>query len=273
MNANMMRTPLIKSAVVLLVFVLLAYLTSTTPEGSVLSSIGMIIIGAFRLVQWAFAMVIGLAVCIAFLIGVFLLAVAMVNRETAASMYDGVKRSVRVLCEPILTSIGSFQCKESQCSHSDQAAIGHERFKDELQTIIAGEVKKVTDNQQALSNQFTALNGQMQAMEEKSSGFVAAGQLEAIADEIAASGKILGSVQESVATLEGKLGDTVQQVQTITPEKILGDIPARLDKLEQSGQDQGFDPQSLTDSIQSLKKEVEGLRKKPTTSTRTKKRT
>lgn len=272
MNANMMRTPLIKSAVVLLVFVLLAYLTSASPEGGVLGSVGMIIIGAFRLVQWAFAMVIGLAVCIAFLIGIFLFAVALVNKETAASMYEGVKRSIIVLCEPIVSSIGSFKCKESECSHSDQAVIGNEQFKDELQTIIAGEVKKITDNQQALSSHFAALNGQVQAIEEKNSGFAAAGQLEAIADEIAASGKMLGSLQESLTTLEGRLGDTVQQLQAIAPEKILGDIPVRLDKLEQSGQDQGFDPQPLTDSIESLKKQVEEMRKKPTTNTKAKKR-
>ncbi|MGE4559571.1 MAG: hypothetical protein AB7E77_05190, partial [Desulfobulbus sp.] len=65
MKTNMMRAPLIKSAVVLLIFILLAYLTSASPEGGVLNSLGLIIIGAFRFVQWAFAMVIGLAVCIA----------------------------------------------------------------------------------------------------------------------------------------------------------------------------------------------------------------
>jgi hypothetical protein len=87
MKTNMMRAPLIKAGVVLLIFVLLAYLTSASPEGGVLNSVGLIIIGAFRLVQWALAMAIGLAVCIAFLIGIFLFAVSLVNKETAASMY------------------------------------------------------------------------------------------------------------------------------------------------------------------------------------------
>ncbi len=271
MKENMMRTPLIKSAVVLLVFVLLAYLTSASPEGSVLNSVGLIIIGAFRFVQWLIAMAIGLTVCIAFLIGIFLFAVYLVNKETAATMYAGVKRSVATLCAPLFSRLGSFSCKESSCAQPVapvapvqpvQATVDTEQLKGELQTIIVDEVKKVADNQQALHEQFAALNAQMQAMEEKSSSFAAAGQLEAIAGEIAASGKVLGTVQSAVVTLEGQLSDAVQKLQAITPEAMLGDIPARLQSLEQQGD--GFDPQPLTESLQTLQKEMEELKKKNT---------
>jgi len=270
MKENMMRTPLIKSAVVLLVFVLLAYLTSASPEGSVLNSVGLIIIGAFRFVQWLIAMAIGLAVCIAFLIGIFLLAVYLVNKESAAAMYAGVKRSVATLCAPLFSRLGTFSCKESLCAQPVapvqpvQATVDTEQLKGELQTIIVDEVKKVADNQQALHEQFAALNAQMQAMEEKSSSFAAAGQLEAIAGEIAASGKVLGTVQSAVVTLEGQLSDTVQKLQAMTPEAMLGDIPARLQSLEQQGDDKGFDPQPLTETLQALQKEMEELKKKNT---------
>lgn len=270
MKENMMRTPLIKSAVVLLFFVLLAYLTSASPEGSVLNSVGLIIIGAFRFVQWLIAMAIGLAVCIAFLIGIFLFAVYLVNKKSAATMYAGVKRSVATLCAPLFSRLGSFSCKESSCTQPVtpaqpvQATVDTEELKGELQTIIIDEVKKVADNQQALHAQFAALNAQMQAMEEKSSSFAAVGQLETIAGEIAASGKVLGAVQSSVATLEGQLTNTVQQLQAMTPEAILGDIPARLQSLEQQGDEKGFDPQPLTESLQTLQKEMEELKKKNT---------
>lgn len=94
MKTNAMRTPLIKAGVVLLVFVLLAYLTSASPEGGVLDSVGLIIIGAFRLVQWAIAMIIGVGVCIAFLIGVFLFAVSLYDREAASVLYAKTKSAV-----------------------------------------------------------------------------------------------------------------------------------------------------------------------------------
>jgi prefoldin subunit 5 len=273
MKANMMRAPLIKSAAVLLVFVLLAYLTSASPEGSVLNSVGLIIIGAFRFVQWLIAMAIGLAVCIAFLIGVFLFAVSLVNKETAASMYGAVKSSVAALCQPVCSRFGAFQCKETQCAPPAQAAATEGQLKEDLHTLIAGEVKKVTDNQQALSAQFSALNSKIETLEEKSADFAVAGQLEVLAAEINASGKILGTVQENVASLESKINDTVQQLQTITPEKMLGEIPARLEKLEQGGDEKGFDPAPLTASIESLQKEMEELKKKNTSSGRAKKKT
>ena len=263
MKTSMMRTPLIKSAVVLLILALLAYLTSASPEGSVLNSLGLIIIGAFRFVQWAIAMVIGMAVCIAFLIGIFLFAVSLVNKETAASMYAAVKVGVVELCQPAFALIGSLQGKQSQCSTPPPAATND--LKDELQTIISSEVQKVTDCQQALNDQFAALNSKIAALESKSADYAAAAQLEAIAGEIAASGQALTEVRTQVASLENKLKESVSKLEGLSPDKILGDIPARLEKLEQ--QDDGFDPQPLTEAIDALKTEMEEVKKKGTTKT------
>ncbi|WP_310600069.1 hypothetical protein [Desulfobulbus sp.] len=271
MKENVMRAPLLKAGVVLLFFVLLAYLTSASPDGGVLNSVGQIIIGAFRLVQWAIAMVIGLAFCIAFLIGIFLFAVSLVNRETAVSMYQTVKADVFAFCRPIcarFVALGQYRDTVS-CAASPAPAVPSVAAtpdacsKEELQSIVAGEVRKVTENQQALSDQFAALTGKIQAMEDKSADFASAGQLNAIASELAASGKTLETVQTQVATLEGKIGETVQQLQGITPEKMLGDIPARLQKLEQPKEEQAaFDPAPLTATIENLQMEVEELKKR-----------
>lgn len=276
MEANTMRTPLIKSAIVLLFLVLLAYVTSSSPEGSVLNAVGAIIMGAFHLVQWAFAMAIGLSVCIAFLIGIFLFAVSLVDKEKSAEMYAKVKHAVIDACEPIFACKTSSLCKDSQDSQCAQppvqAVFDSEKLKGELQTIIAGEVKKVTEHQQTLNEQFASLNAKIQTMEEQSAGFAAAGQVEALAGELENSGKTLGSVQGAVASLEGKLNETVQQLQTITPEKILGDIPARLQNIEQKEEPPVFDPQPLADSLQALQKDVEELKKRGAGNSKSKKK-
>ena len=263
MDANMMRTPLIKSGAVLLVLVLLAYLTSASPEGSVLNSVGLIIIGAFRFVQWLIAMAIGVSFCIAVLIGIFLFAISRIDNELAASMYSKTKVSVAALLAPLFAGISALKCQDSACAQS-QAAVpaDNSQLKSDLQTIIAGEVKKVSDSQAALNQQFSSLSAKIQSIEEKASSFAASEQVAAIAGEIAASGQMLGSVQGTVTALEGKLNDTTQKLQAINPEKMLGDIPARLQKLEQKEDVPGFDPQPLNESIENLQKQVEELKKK-----------
>ena len=282
MKTNMMRAPLIKSAAVLLIFVLLAYLTSASPEGGVLNSFGLIIIGAFRFVQWAIAMVLGIAVSIAFLIGVFLFAVSLVNKETAAVMYGSVKVGVAELLAPAFSFIGSLACKDASCkapaalaAPSAPAGPTDSELKDELQSIISGEVQKITASQQTLNDQFAALTSKLEAMESKSGEFASAEQLQAIAADIAASGEALNGVKGQVSVLETKLNETVSKLDGLSPEKILGDIPARLEKLEQ--QDNSFDPQPLTEAIEALKSEVEEVKngpakRTPARSTRAKKK-
>ena len=266
MKGEMMRAPLIKSGVVLLVFVLLAYFTSTSAEGSVLNSIGMIVLSAFRLVQWSLAMIIGLAFSIAFLFAIFLGAVAMVDKYAAAGMYRGLKQSLASMLAPVLSMIGSVRAKEQTTvppapMQATPPVVETTDLKEELQAVIADEIKKVAADQQGLGDQVAALAGKISQIEENSAGFAVTGQVESIAGSIADTGKMLGTVQETLSALEAKVNAVAQQVQALTPDKMLGDIPARLEKIEQAD-DPGFDPQPLTESIASLQKEIEALKKK-----------
>lgn len=311
MKANMMRTPLIKSAAVLLVLALLAYFTSASPEGSVLNSVGLIIIGMFRLIQWAIAMIIGLTVSIAVLIGIFLLCVAMVSRENAARMYQNVKRSVAELLAPVSGYVATFKGKESPCAVSqpprpstlaaDQdLSVGASPVAEpvtpppavavEPPVDVAGEIKTIAENQQQLGQQIAALNAQIVALEEKSTTFAAAGQMESIAGEITASTKAMAAVQASVTAMEGKITETpsfdpkplndavealhtkitalenkitetAQQVQALSADTLLGDLPARLEKLEKT-EAPSFDPKSLADTMENLSAKITTLEEK-----------
>jgi hypothetical protein len=270
MKTSMMRTPLIKSAAVLIVLVLLAYLTSASPEGGVLNSLGLIIIGAFRFVQWAIAMVIGIAVSIAFLIAIFLFAVSLVNKESASTMYAAVKVAIAELCQPVLTYIGSLRCRDNQCQEGQAKAAAlpppaNDDLKEDLKVIISDEVLKVTDRQQALNEQLATLTNKIAALEAKTADFAAAAQLEAIASDIAATGEQLAAVKNQVAELDDKINASVNKLEGLSADKILGDLPARLEQLEQ--QDNSFDPQPLTEALESLKTEMEEVKKKGATKT------
>lgn len=257
MKTNMMRAPLIKSGLVLLLFVLLAYQASASPEVGVLGSLGLIIVGIFRLIQWSIAMVIALAACIAFLIGIFLFAASLVDKESAAEMYQATKRNVGELLRPVFASIA---CMCGQSGTCCTTAAPTEELKAELQALISNEMTKVTASQQTLNEQFAAINSKLQALEAKSGEFVASTQLEAIAGDIAASTQALSEVKNNMTDLEGKLKETSAQLQGITPDKVLGDLPNRMAQLEAKGD--GFDPQPLTASVEALQKEMEEMKKK-----------
>jgi len=93
MKTNVLRGPLIKSAVILIVFSLLVYLTAAQPGGNVWSALGTIIVGIFRTIQFAIGLFIGVVVCLAILIGIFLGAVALVDRSSASRMYEGLRQA------------------------------------------------------------------------------------------------------------------------------------------------------------------------------------
>ncbi len=279
MKTNTMRTPLIQSALILLLLGVVAYLTSSTPDGSVLGSVGLFIIGIFRLIQWAMAMAIGLAICIAFLIGIFLFSAWVFDSQASAPLYDKAKQSLAAIFCPLccrafdfFKGIGTSAAGTSSLGAGPARAV-HEQPEAAGAEVnpLAEEIRKVTENQQALQAQFVSLHQKLEGMEEATAGFATTGQVEGLSGELAVSGKALANVQESVAALQGKMDATAQQVQALSPEKILGDLPGRLSAVEgsvaQQGQETVFDPQPLHDSIEDLRKEVAELKSSKTTKT------
>lgn len=107
MNNNMLRTPLIKSALLLAGFSLLIYLTITSSDGSVWSSLQAIFLGIFRSAQLVVGLVLALFICIALLIGIFLGAVAMVSRESAARMSNQLRDMISEKLQFVVSSLRS----------------------------------------------------------------------------------------------------------------------------------------------------------------------
>lgn len=283
MKTNTMRAPLIISAAVLLVFALLAYFTSATPGVGVFGSLGLIIIGILRFIQWIIAMIIGLTLTIAVLFGVFLLCVAFASPQKAAQMYQNMKHAVMDMLEPAFCYLGTLRGKNTPgavaeprqqsaqgAGQEEPAAIPPAAAPDVepveepvvAATVspvdLAEEVKSIAEVQQKLNQEISVLNAQLTAMEEKSATYATADQVDSIAGEITASNKSLGAVQESMSAMEGKITETVQKVQTLSGEKLLGDLPARLEKIEQ-GQAPEFDPTPLNEALAALQTKITAI--------------
>ncbi len=98
MKNNMFVKPLIQSMLILALPCLLLYLIAGNPEATVWSSLGMIIMGGLRTIQWIIAMALALLVCLAFLFALFFGAVALFDRDTSAKMYGNLKHSCSAAC-------------------------------------------------------------------------------------------------------------------------------------------------------------------------------
>lgn len=117
MNNNMLRAPLIKSALLLAGFSLLIYLTITSSDGSVWSSLQAIFLGIFRAAQLIVGLVLALFICIAVLIGIFFGTVAMVSRDSAARMFNQLRDTVAARLQFVSSSLRS--------SRLGAVAVGH----------------------------------------------------------------------------------------------------------------------------------------------------
>ena len=247
MKQNIMRGPLLKAGVVLLIFALLVYFTSTSAHGSVWSSIAMIFIGAINLVKWAFGMILGLAFCLAVLVGIFLGAVAMVNKESAASMYANLKVTLGVWFADGLAIVGNVkECSQRQQTASpkvEQALINDTTKVDEIHSMLEGKLNDLTEK--------------IHALESKMDAFASSDKLDQVAGEVNASGDALVKLNEVLSGLETKVEDAHGKLQDISSEKLLGDLPGRVTSIESKDVASKDDIKPIVDLVERLQTEIQ----------------
>ena len=229
MKPNVLRGPLIKSAIVLIIFSLLVYFTGSSAEGSVWSAIGIVVVTALKTIQWLIGLSIGLIVCIAVLIGIFFGAVAMKNPSAASQMYEGLRRT---LVEWLLPIVKVFKSDHKEHLTSTLNSFGSD-LKKEINADILAARNMLEKNHGELENKISSLSSRLTALEETASDLVAAEQVETLADEVKNVVDSTAEIKGSLDTLKSSVEQTAKQIQEVSGETILGEIPARIEALEQ----------------------------------------
>ncbi|WP_457573919.1 hypothetical protein [Desulfolithobacter sp.] len=228
MKNNTLRTPLIKAGVVLGIFALLAYFTSTSAEGSVWNSLGSIIVFLFRTVQLAVGLALSLLICLAVLIGIFLGAVSLVNRDSARRMYEALVETVSRWLQPCTRHLRRDRAAELEARL--------ERFGQELKTELSSGLnrtaRELREAQQAMENKFQSLVSRLRDMEEEAGHKADAGQVRELAETVADSGETLARLDQAITRIEAEVKKALDQVQTVSSDALLGDLPARIEALE-----------------------------------------
>ncbi|PIE68845.1 MAG: hypothetical protein CSA21_05425 [Deltaproteobacteria bacterium] len=233
MKTNLPSAPVVKSAIVVIVLVLLAYLTMTSPDGSLLSAISTFFIGIFRTVQFFFALIVGLLISLAVLIGIFLAAVYGYRRETAQQMYAGLKKRVVELLVPAFATVRRAWEEQLEIRFSEREG----RLRSALMTEMQEGLEPVIQEQGAQQEQLKALHERLAAMEESETAYATPALVQ---EEIAQGTEVM---QFDLKELRTKAAELEQRLGALPVEQQVNELQGRVAGLE--GQ-----PQPDTDKLE-----------------------
>jgi len=202
---NKLRAPLIKSAVLLGVFSLLVYLTSTSPNGSVWSSLGQIFFGVFRTAQLGVGLILALLFCLVVLVGIFLGSVAMVSKDSAATMY---RQLYQMLADRLL-----FLKKLVRKNDYRQVATA------------------IGERQDRLENGLAALNSRLERLERDDGREELEARFKYLAAEVAVSREIGNQAEKKIQVLADQVEEITRQIRENNPGPRLAELAAGLESL------------------------------------------
>ncbi len=207
----------------------------------------MIFFGAIHLVQWIIGMSIGLVVCLAVLIGIFLGAVAMVNRESAAGMYAALKVTLGGwLADGLATVVNMKACAQQRETASPK-----------VQPAVIVDNTKVDEIHTMLESKLNDLTAKIHALESKMAAFASTDKLDQVAGEVNASGDALQKLSKVLTGLETKVDDAHGKLQDISSEKLLGDLPGRVTSIEAKDVASKDDIKPIVDLVERLQTEIQ----------------
>ena len=260
MKANTLRGPLIKSAIVLFIISMLAYFTSTSPGGNVWASMGTLTVTILRTIQWAIGLAIALAVSLSVMIGIFLGAVALVNPASSASMFDSLLKTLGTWFGPLASMFSSNKEAELAKTLEGLATDLKKEFTADLQAAQSGLRKGISEVQSKVSG----LASRLGTIEETAASLAPSEQVDALAEEVKSAGESLAEIKSVADSLKGKVEQAEKQVKEVSGEAILGDLPSRIETLEQQEIPEpapAVDISPLEKEVASLKKELAEVKK------------
>jgi hypothetical protein len=254
MKNNILIKPISYSVLILVLFSLLLYLTAGGPETTVWSSLGMIVTGIFRMIQWIIAMTLALLVCLAFLFAIFFGAVAIFDRKTSAGMYRNLKT---LLFSRLLPLAGECCCCTSAQSSGEK--VQAEDYLDDLDDLAAlqereamnAEINSIQEHlhttRQVLTDKIDQITSRIDSLEAMSADMADKKQLDDITHEVQDAVQSLAGIQSAVSAMQSCVDQTASQIREISPDKILGDLPQRVQTLEeQQGAAEPPEPVDIT---------------------------
>lgn len=239
-------------------------------SGGFFAGIWAFIVMIFRTIQLSIALTIGIIVCLAFLIGIFLAAVAVYEGKLSAiNKFEGLRAKfmawfamARSLCS---CSRGK---KVSESLEESPVVAGFSELVDDIQEEVSEAIESVGPDIAVVREEFEkkleALESQLKTVE--SSRVTAEHVKETVASEISNVRDAVGVADAGLKELHTRMEVVAGEVAAIKANDIIGDIPVRLEKLEKQEIPEPVDLQSVQNQITALQAEVAALSPVPSKS-------
>lgn len=252
MKNNMLRAPLIKSAVLLTIFSLLVYMTATSPDGSVWNSLGTIFLAVFRAAQLAVGLVLALSLCFIVLAGIFLGGVALVSRESAVTLYEQLGGIVVEKLRFVRALVKKDEPAPSVAGHTESGT----RLKEEVLSLVNSAVAPLHSGLAVSENMLEDLRARLDQMETETVHSLAGG-LEQQKDRSDQMAQAVALLREELQQMQAKLAAIAGQLQELQGESAVSGLASRIDAVEKlhRANEQVLD--GLTKHVKALQNDVE----------------
>lgn len=255
MNKNLLRAPLINSAVLLAVLTLIIYLTVTSHDGGIFSSIGTIIYAVFKVIQLGIALILSFILCLAIFIGIFLGGMAIVSTDSATRMYNQL---VQVLSE----KVGFIKLPvKKEGGRSASAGVSLEALKASLQDEMAGQVDSSVQNvQRSIDERFQDIQSRVEQIESDDSSSAISDRLQVQEEKVSAVEEAVGSGTGEIQKLQEQLQAISQQLQNLSSDTGKADLTEKIASLESTTNEFKSYSSSLAEKFESLQGDVDALK-------------
>lgn len=248
MKNNMLRAPLIKSAVLLAVISLIIYLTVSSPEGSVWSSIGAIFYTLFKAAQLTVGLLLALLVCFAVLTGIFFGCVAMVSTESAARMYDQFRHFIR----------------DKADSMKSLVRMGNKYKLQGLSQDYSRRLSAVQNSQSSLEDKVRNLQSRVEQTEQGESITKLSDWLRAEEEKTITAQTSLEQFKQQLQELKDRLEEMAAKLDEVSSGPSVKEAIGRVDTLEKNSSDFTAGMQSLQEKLDTFSRELAAIKKGPT---------
>ncbi len=258
MTTNTLQKPLLWTAGILAFLLAMLAIKIAHPEATLAGSFGLLIMTVLRGLQWLLALSLGILFCLIVFIGIFLGAIALVNKRTAARMYVDLLETIGGWLQPAMSLVPQCGCKSQPVSL--------EPVRHELRQEVQADIKAVQDQLHAtkdlLSAKVERLSERIDALEELTANMADRSEVETLRQEVRGAMDSLAGIQSAVEGMKTCVAQTAAQLQEVTPEKVLGDLPERLKTLEEQPKQPVIDISPLEQDIAVMQQELASVREK-----------